>query len=349
MLVPALVAACSAGAEGIGSQDSEQHVDPQGNDNPGSILVKLPDGATAIADSTYTLTGQNQKVSVGTPISNLSVGSKSLSLTSGWLGTSTNVGVSAGQTTTVTTALLGLKNSDGPRTWGLDPSTFNVHVRDHGNSPFAFADGTGRAALFEGAYNIDWGFLDGTSIALAAGDNKVVDLKEITDRRITRVKTTKGDYPTACNGKNAFSLGWRPPYVGGWPNSYSSWDGNEIDLGISAQNAGYKYVHAVYNDIWPQWIDMPSGEPGAGPLVWTIGVIDIDDVLINQGQPRVKGTWQVFGADPKTGQRDGNAPLLTCVPPTGTGAPLPPGHYRVEVYYNTVEAGQKTDVHIIDI
>jgi hypothetical protein len=99
--------------------------------------------------------------------------------------------------------------------------------------------------------------------------------------------------------------------------------------------------------MWKDRIGVPLGDRGAGPKTFALGVVDVDDVLINSTQPRVAGTWAIFKAD-APGNRTGDN-LLTCVPATNSGVPMPPGHYRVEVYYRTVEAGQKTDVHIIDI
>lgn len=80
----------------------------------------------------------------------------------------------------------------------------------------------------------------------------------------------------------------------------------------------------------------------------TLGSIEVDDVLINSNQPRVPGIWDVFKADPSTGAAVGGS-LLRCQLKTGAGIPMPTGHYRVEVQYNTVEAGWKKDVHIIDV
>jgi hypothetical protein len=273
-----------------------------------------------------------------------------------WWFPSVQISVSAGQTTTVTTGLLGLANAGGPRTLGLaaDPGNeFNIALNGS-KVPTGFADGASRAPLFENSYWVEWGLLDGVKVGVAAGEDKVVNVNDVADRRIVRAKTTKGDFPTACNGKNGWQVYVNSPEVLlGEVVSHWDWDGNEMDFGIAHFNNDKTYV--LYNEIWTEsdphsapGVPFPWPEPGAGPLAWTIGVIDVDDVLVNPKEPRVPGTWAVFKAD-SAGQRLNNNNLIKCTAPTGTGAPLPPGHYRLEVYYNTVEVGQKTDVHIIDI
>jgi hypothetical protein len=350
MLVPAVMAACSSGDDPAGGQASEQHIDPQGTDSPGGVLVTLPDGA-AVEDSTYCIAlgpglAEACDVKVGTPITNVSVGQHVVNLVSGWMKSSGYADISSGQTTTMTTALLGLQTSGGTPTFGLANGPTNHLGVMFGNIfvPAQFMDGAGRIALFNNTYSLGWGLLDGVSIGVQAGENKLVNLTDPADRRISRLKSTKGDYPTACGSKNNWTIGWRQQGSVGDQNE-AAWDGSDIDLGIAVWSEGAWYV--VRADIWKNATPVPSGERGAGPLETTIGVVDIDDVLVN-GAQRYPGTWAVFAADPKTGEKTSEN-LLYCTPPTKTSAPLPPGHYRVEVYYYTAEAGQKTDIHIVDI
>jgi hypothetical protein len=339
--------ACAAADETTGNQGSQQHIDPQGNDSPGSIVVVAPNGAANLVPTTFVVGGDESKaVSLGTTFSNVSVGTHGIYTRSDWLRTDQNVDVSLGKTTSVTAAGLGINGNVAHPTLGLGTTADTYGLRfENTNVPMNFADGSKQVALFGRAepFKLTWGLLDGVSVNLAPGEAKLVAADDGSTRRITRLSRTKGDYPTACNGADTLEIGNYPYRSNG---TWLRWDGQEVDVGISASNEGKH--HYVYSDAWGAAFQIADADRGAGPLPWKVNVIDVDDVLVNQAQPRVKGAWAVFQADPKTGERLGSN-ILTCQPSTSTGVPLPPGHYRVEVYYQTVEAGQKTDVHIVDL
>jgi hypothetical protein len=121
--------------------------------------------------------------------------------------------------------------------------------------------------------------------------------------------------------------------------------GEELDVGTAPWNDNASYY--LRHGLWENPVVVPLGDRGAGPKPLALGVVDVEDVLINSTQPRVPGSWRIFKADAQG--KATSSHLLKCTPATNSGAPMPPGHYRVEVRYSTVEAGSKTDVHIIDI
>jgi hypothetical protein len=92
---------------------------------------------------------------------------------------------------------------------------------------------------------------------------------------------------------------------------------------------------------------IPLGDRGAGPRVWQLVRIDVDDVTINGGPTTARGTYAVYPAN-AAGTRTGPS-FLACKPETSTGVDVPPGRYRVEVSYRTVEVGEKVDVHGVDV
>ena len=96
---------------------------------------------------------------------------------------------------------------------------------------------------------------------------------------------------------------------------------------------------------WAERIAIPLGERGAGPLAWRLGRIDVADVSVNDGAQIVRGTYQVFASD-ATG-RPSRTAFLRCHPETNTGVDVPPGRYRVEISYSTVEAGKKVTVFTV--
>jgi hypothetical protein len=201
--------------------------------------------------------------------------------------------------------------------------------------------------------------LDGVAFSPKEGETLVGSLLDFSARSVARIKPpTPGELPPADCAPN-FSPNASPAWKTRWQISFPIYHSpaeknpqdpsdsidvsSEIDVGVAGSGAKYRLQHC----LWAQPVDVPLGQQGAGPRSFQLGVLDVADVLVNQAQPRVAGSWDVFYAD-VNGNRAGGAFLTNSVP-TGHSVPMPSGHYRVEVYYNTVEAGQKTDVHIIDI
>jgi hypothetical protein len=196
-----------------------------------------------------------------------------------------------------------------------------------------------------GEHEVNFGLdqIDGVPVTLAEGDNKRINLTDPAGRRVARLEAPTRDLPEAvCGGFWEIST----PRAFGVANKIVTVKGGEtLDLGVSPRHEGKGYQ--LRASSWSRAIQVPLGDRGAGPKVLALGRIDVDDVSLNGGPSTVKGTYDVFPAD-ASGKASGGS-ILICHPATNTGVDVLPGHYRVEVTYRTVEAGTKTDVHIIDV
>jgi hypothetical protein len=375
-LVSSFAAACSVGEESVDDQGAATRVSPNGTDTPGKLLVLTPAGATGVVESKVTLNDRSGSWKLGELIDGLSVGAKVVTLNTAdnngvltYFNQWENVDIRAGQTTTLTTALLGVKVAGGPRTYGIDYASTRDSSTNWIETPrtsrdlyvgqisgngigevWKTSDGSQLVPVHEGDYRVSFGFYDGVPVSLRAGETKVVSLTDFAQRRVARLKVPAPELPPVqCPNTGYDWILSSRPSPNSSPSDLASLSlaaGAELDIGTAPWNDNMSYL--LRHPAWKDPTVVPLGDRGAGPkTLTTLGVVDVEDVLINSTQPRVPGTWAIFEADAQGNAIGSN--LLMCRPATNSGAPMPRGHYRVEVYYNTVETGGKTDVHIIDI
>lgn len=360
VLVLASLASCvfacaPAEDDETGSRSDETRVKPGGSDKPGSLVVTTPSGAAAEATL---VKSQSKEAAINEVLAPLSIGRISFVMTTNvptfWLETHAEVTVQSDKTTTVAAGLLAVDAVKGPPTLGLRGFPSSTGLPIHAKVADArvsgqvrpSSDGSRFVPVLDGDYELNFGLngVDGVPIRVGAGEQKSVSLTDMAARRVTRLKAPIRELPNA-------TCGWSGEKE--WLISLSNVattqavvvpDGAELDLGVSPRHEGAQYK--LRHRVWSREVAIPLGERGAGPLPYNVGRIDVDHVSINGGPPSVTGRYEIFVADAAGARVGGN--ILTCTPETNSGVDVPPGHYRVEVHYSTVESGAKTDVHIVD-
>jgi hypothetical protein len=348
-----MLVGCSANVSDEGIDEGATVIEPSGNDTPGKLLVTIPSGP---AEATKVRWG-NETEAPGTPIGPVPVGAQDFTLQSGTVSVRARANIKAGQTTTLHGALVAVDAISGPRTLGLmkDPTNWAISVATieapnaaHGGGAVApTSNGASGFALLEGSYEVNFGVggVDGVPVVLAAGDTKKVTLTDTTQRRVARIQAPTRDMPEAnCGGLEGKSYRISTFGRGSVHADAAMPDNAELDIGIAPSKGNVSYQLQV--GAWRESVPVPLPALGQGPLAFKLGRADIDDVLINATQPRVPGTYQIYRTD-ASGNR--GAQMLRCEPKTKSGVDLPPGKYRIEVRYNTVEAGDKIDVHMLDV
>ncbi len=348
-----VLAGCSSSTDAETDVDEgETRIEPNGSDSPGKLSVTLPSGA---AEAT-TFMWRTTKKPVGQVIDSLPVGEQDFTLASGGLNTRGRVTIAAGQTTTVQAALVAIDAVAGPRTLGLakDPTGYAIQVnalepaltRGSVGSVSPTSNGSSGVALLAGNYEVNFGVggYDGVPVKVAAGATTKAVLTDTSQRRVVRIKAPVREMPTASCGGGDPNL-----YRIAIPGSNSSVeaamaDSAELDVGAAPSKPMAKYELTA--SAWSRAVPLPLPVASQGLSTLALGRVDIEDVLINATQPRVPGTYQIYQTD-ASGNR--GAPMLRCIPKTKTGVDLPPGKYRIEVTYNTVEAGDKIDVHQLTV
>lgn len=350
VLAAAAVACGDASSDASGTDEGATVIDPHGTDSPGRVQVLLPAGPVTASVQLGSATKN-----VGEIFDALSVGPHSVTLGNSGdytLSSSTGVGVSAGQLTTVQGGLLAVDAVSGPRTLGLahDVSPWGIRGTVAGASAIGSmkptVDGSKAAGLFPGKYEINFGLdaADGVPVEVVANGSKKVVLTDMGSRRVARIQAPKREMPSAsCSGDAVDQV---TVNVTGTPSSMTMSLAAEQAVDVGTSPAHDAVTYAFSESTWDRGIPLPLGARGQGPAVFALARLDVDDVLVNATLPRVRGTYRVFKANPD-GSR--GAELLRCAPPTKTGVDVPPGKYRVEVMYATTEAGQKTDVHVLDV
>jgi hypothetical protein len=344
---------CSASVSDEGTDEGATVIEPSGTDSPGKLLVTIPSGPAEATSFTWS----NKTEAAGTPIGPVPVGDQEFTLHSAPVTVRARANIKAGQTTTVQAALVAVDAMSGPRTLGLanDPTSWPINVSalegpsSRGSLGTLARTSTGASgfALLEGSYEVNFGVggVDGVPVVLAAGDTKKVTLTDTTKRRVARIQAPTRDMPeAACGGLDGKSY---RILVSGNSSDYADAampDGSELDVGVAPSKGNASYQ--LHVGAWRDTVPVPLPAAGQGPLTFKLGRADIDDVLINATQPRVPGTYQIYRTD-ASGSRI--APMLSCEPKTKSGTDLPPGKYRIEVKYKTVEAGDKVDVHMLDV
>lgn len=348
-----LLAACSAqSADNGGVDEGATVIDPQGEDSPSELLVTLPSGVTNVEKTTVSSAGF--ETDLGKPLGPLPVGPRPFSMSTSAQTYSMSSGsvatMTASQTTTIQAAVLAVNAIPQARTLGLGPdlSTMQIHIEGPAGHGFvaATSDGSRAVPVLEGNYEVRFGIDDGVPVQLHAGEIKTVNLNDFSARRVTRLKAptrTLADVDCGFGGAapaRAWSL------HGASETRYVTVDdGKELDIGVSPASEGAQL--AISNVAWTTSVGVPFGARGAGPMTWELGRIDVLDVKVNGAAERVRGTFNVYAAD-SAGNRMGDS-FLRCTPATNSGVDVPPGKWRVEVHYDSVESGPKTDVHVVDV
>lgn len=357
LVLSSLGLACSSGGTGGGSAesgDTDLTIHPSGSDVPGKLLVTAPAGAASVEKTTFYV-GQS-RIDLGSLLGPVPVGTANFGIETrgdwfsfaGWAQAT----IVSDQTTTITTGLAGVKATTGPRTlglndlvlaWGIPITPANGNTGQLNKA----SDGSKLAPLLAGAYEVNFGLyaLDGIPLAVESGKTTIVTLTDTANRRVTRVHAPARDLPDAtCGG--AAGQRWTIAVHGDYAayTVFNANDGDELDLGISPKHEGAGYTLTA--SAWVNAINVPSGDRGAGAKVWALSRLDITDVTVN-GNKTVPGTYAIYPANAAGVATGPN--FLRCQPPTNSGVDVPPGRYRVEIKYNTVEAGTKTDVHVVDV
>ena len=348
--------ACTSGDDGASSRSDDQTVHPSGNDLPGKLVVTAPSAPGFEIEKTTFRMNNMDPVDLRQELGPVPVGAQTVRMdTQGQFAafsSSATATILSSQMTTVTTGLLGVKATGGPRTLGLAqlPTNWGIHLANEGSgSGFlnATSDGSRLLPLFEGRYEVNYGLdaIDGVPVTMISGAMQVIAAYDTANRRVTRLKAPARDLPDAECGNGGHK------WILSVANSSAFQEvtvesGDELDVGISPRHEGSSYT--LRASAWRSNVAIPLGDRGMGPKKWELGRIDVDDVSINGSATKVKGTYAIFAADPTTGAASGPN-FVTCAPKTGSGVDVPPGHYRVETTYHTVEAGDKTDVQVIDV
>lgn len=346
--------ACSQGAADDSGQDEGATViEPDGTDNPGKLMVSTPNGA---ADpTTFKLDNAPTARPLGQLVDGLKVGAHTVTLetrgTNYTVTTAASIAVAAGQTAVVTPGLVRVDARTTARTFGLgkDATDSQIQVLNGTNlgTVAPTSDGSSAMAVIGSGFEVNFGIsnIDGIAVAPQAGNTQQITLSGNAGRRISRIQAPASrDMPPANCGwqKDVYMVSIN---ASGGQRSVTLAPGETIDFGTSPRFDNYHYY--LQANAWQSSVDIPIGQRGAGPELTKLGRIDVDDVLINSTQPRVKGTYQIYRANPDGSAKGGG--LLSCSPSTKTGVDLLPGKYRVEVSYSTIEAGLKTDVHVVDV
>lgn len=356
-------AACSSSSEDTsGTDEGATVIDPHGTDAPGSLRVTVP----ATTPNVTVRCGDTVKAP-GDVFKPMSVGPHSCNLENKGdynISTFASASVAAGQMTTLKGARLAVDATTGPRTLGIGKDTSPWGVRlNHpaiGMLGLMKADLTGATAmgLFPGHYEVAYGIdgADGIGVDVAAGGKLKVRLSDPSTRRVARLTTSKRDMPTgSCAADDPaaadvikVSIPPDPHQASAQPNPFvrplTLRSEDSIDIGAS--KARPEVTYEIQATAWNEPVALPLGALGQGPAVTTLGRIDVDHVLVNAASPRVAGRYRIYRA---TASGDRGPELLRCSMSTRTGVDVPPGKYRVEVVYQTAEAGQKTDVHVLDV
>lgn len=337
------------------SREDETRIRPDGSDLPGTIVVSAPAGASNVEP--MEIFSGNARVKLGEALGPLPVGDQSFEMetkgaTTLWFSGNARATIASDRATTVTTALLGVKAVGGPPTFGLgdwSSEAIGIHIRQAGEGTGrggvkTTADGSRLLPLLAGDYYISFGLADGVVARMVPGTTTIVTLTDPAARRVVRLRAPVRELPDATCATPAEATPWELR-LRGEPNTRSIVlkAGEELDVGVAL---GMPTVHELRASAWGSAVVLPLGEPGAGPKTWQLGRIDVDDVSIN-GRATVKGRYAVYPADANGVATDQN--FLGCTPTTNTGVDVPPGRYRVEIKYWTTEAGEKTDVHVVDV
>lgn len=356
LLVSSLGLACSSGGTGDSAESGEDDltVHPNGTDLPGKLLVTAPTGAAGVEKTTFYV-GQS-RADLGSLLGPLAVGTPTFGIeTRGdwfYFAGSSPVTISSNQTTTITTGLAGVKATTGPRTLGLNDLVlaWGIPISPaSGNSGQLnkASDGSKLAPLLAGTYEVQFGLnaVDGVPLVVESGKTSIVTLTDTANRRVARLRAPARDLPDATCG-SAANQRWTIGLLGNWSSStvFNAKDGDELDLGVSPKHEGA--VYTLVASAWANAINVPNGDRGAGAKVWALERLDITDVTVN-GNTTVPGTYAIYPANAAGAAIGAN--FLRCQPPTNSGVDVPPGRYRIEIKYNTVEAGTKTDVEIVDV
>lgn len=354
-----LATACGASSSepSAGIDEGATEVDPVGNDQPGRFVVEAAPTQLAAEPSTIRMRSTNDEYQLGQTSDRLSVGAHEFDVhVAGTFAKGdilSHANVQAGQTTKLSMALTAIKTNAGPTTYGAGAANYkNLEIRtEFGITIQNDSDGSRAFPTWPGKHHVDFGFLDGVDYEIAPGETKVVSLTDFSTRRVVRLKAPHRGNPAANCGS---AIGPHDSRIPSWtvatniPNSAARQDlllndGETIDFGESSTARG---MYTLDSTVWREPLLLLTGEVGAGPLPFALGHLDVNDVTVNNGT-KVKGTYDVWRAG-SDGTKNG-ASFLRCQPVTGTGVDLPPGKYVVEVYYSTTEAGQKTDVHVVDV
>ncbi|MFO0674732.1 MAG: hypothetical protein U0235_34805 [Polyangiaceae bacterium] len=330
-----------------GEDEGATVINPAGNDAPAQLVVTVPSGVTVEPTK---VTYANKTVDLGQSLGPIPLGQQAFTLSTDsplyHSSVPSTAKFEAGKTTTIAAAALFPKAIGGPRTIGLEKDLItNWQIRILSGVLDRSADGTKGVPLLAGDYEVNYGMggLDGVSFKVAPGEKKSVVLTDPATRRIARIQAPASrDRPsTACgNGGTAYNVSSGSSYAA----RVDLAPGETVDVGVSLRNEGARY--RISAPAWAGIVDVPLGERGAGPKVYALGRIDVTDVQINGG-PLVKGTYQIYPAT-ASGDRAGGA-FLSCNAATETGVDVPPGKWRVEVSYPSVDSGTKIDVHVVDV
>lgn len=341
--------ACGGGEDtSSGENEGATVINPTGNDAPAQLVVTVPAGAHAEASK---VGFASKTVDLGQALGPIPLGQQTFTLSTQtplYQSSITSTAVfTAGKTTTVAAAALLPKAVGGPRTMGLEKDFTDWRIRIGQGVLDRSADGTKGIPILAGTYEINFGIgaIDGVPVTVAAGETKSVVLTDMSARRVTRIQAPASrDRPSTACGNNGTTYNISTTGAGQNMAKVDLAPGEAIDVGVSPHYDTGRYHIAAPG--WARIVDVPIGNRGAGPLVWTLGRIDVTDVQINGGS-LVKGHYQIYQAN-ANGDRVGN-PFLSCEPATETGVDVPPGKWRVEVSYPSVDSGTKVDVHVVDV
>ncbi|AKV02564.1 hypothetical protein AKJ09_09227 [Labilithrix luteola] len=364
LLTSLAAVACSAdAADESASSDEAYRVKPDGSDVPGTLNVVLPDGVTGVRPATVQV-DLSAATPLGTPITQVAIGTRTFRLES-TDGVTTvkqtrTADIVSGQTTTIKAAVLGVKATGGPRTFGLGdlPCTYTHGLLQSPNQTGRYEcysnlkdDGSTLVPIIEGQYVYTFGLADGVTFKIAPGETKIVALTDYSSRKVAHLKAPARELPDVTSNSGPPAKQWRI-YSGGTVNTpnaiIDAADGSELDIGLMAEYANNnRHNYSIQAHGWHNDVALPMGQLGAGPLNVTFGRLDVDDVSVNGGAQTYRGKYNVVPVD--ANNRAIGEKLMFDDAPTGTGIDVLPGRYQVTITYNTSESGLKSDIQYVDI
>jgi hypothetical protein len=357
--------ACSGGDDdAIRSKDDDVRVSPTGTAIAASVIVTAPAGVT-VEPTTISIARRSAPLGeLITPVPDANQMLRMVTSGSGGTFVTTDLPlyVARAQTTTLLAAALSVNAKGGPRTYGLGDlkfnNTFQLVPKDGNHSDLdPLSDGSKSIPLLAGDYEVNFGIggIDGVSASVDAGEIKSVNVTDPSHRRVGRVRFPVAELPDAsCSSDDANypewsitgmphgSVGHATPL----PQALRMEPGDEFEIGASPAHP--KAAYSIRNvRSWRSDIPVPLGARGAPPSTLALGRIDVDDVSINGGASIVRGTYAVHARDQYGNIVKDN--FLKCTPPTNTGVDVPPGSYRIYVFYRTVETGDQQAIYDVRV
>ncbi len=376
LVLASFAAACAAAsASDTGSSESGVTVTPTGNDQPGQLVITVPEGVDVSGqyigtrNELFLVDGQPSLAMTVKLPRTLSVGAHSLDdMPSG--ATARGVGSVAVtiQNHALTTVALGgisYHRSGADSLLGIDATSADIWYNGstHPHVGQLYTDGSATdyittiAARIAGTYHYDFGLFDGFDAKVEPGTLDAVDVDGRANRKQLRIVApdARALPDAACSGLKLDAR--RPNVISGTTfteiRTMTGPSFKPLVLPLGAALVIGEYVGAGSTPVTytasPVPLAIAFGPVGGEPATLKLDRIDVTDVDVKQtdgSTVKSRGSYTLYqvttvnGADVQT---------AICRSQTNTGVDVGPGRYHLVVDYDTVEAGPKQDMHDLTI